>query len=81
MLYFFNVVKSEGRLQDIEGGSFDNDGDAQAEAQLVVREIIGRELIGGKTVEWTSIMEVVREDATIVAVFTFREALKLPQDS
>ncbi|MBB4053799.1 hypothetical protein GGR20_003466 [Devosia subaequoris] len=80
MRYFFNVVRGGQRLQDFEGGEFTSDLDAQAEAHLVARELIGRELIAGKPVLWDSTIEILRADNAVVGVLSFRQALNLPQD-
>jgi hypothetical protein len=45
----------------------------------VAREIIGRELLAGKAVEWRSKLEVLRSDDAMTGSFSFLEALALPQ--
>jgi hypothetical protein len=78
MRYFFNIERGRHRLQDLEGGEFNSDVDALTEARLVAREIIGRELLAGKAVEWRSRLEVLRSDHAIIGSFSFLEALALP---
>lgn len=78
MRYYFNIVRRGQHLRDFEGGEFENDLEAKTEARHVAREIVGRELIAGKDIEWTSVVEVLRADNVVVAVLDFIEALDLP---
>ena len=79
MHYFFHLVRIDGSVSDLEGIDFDNDQEAALEACLVARELIGRELIAGRPVDWTSFFELVREDGIIAARVSFLEAAQVPQ--
>lgn len=80
MRYFFNIERGGRRLQDPEGSEFNSDVDAMTEARLVAREVIGRELLAGKAVEWRSTLEVLRSDNTLIGSLSFLEVLGLPED-
>jgi hypothetical protein len=80
MRYFFNIERNGRKLLDPEGGEFNSDVEALTEARLVAREIIGRELLAGKPVQWRSRLEVLRSDEALIGSFSFLEALELPRD-
>lgn len=80
MRYFFNIERGGHHLHDLEGGEFNSDVEAVTEARLVAREIIGRELLAGKAVEWRSTLEVLRSDNTLIGKLSFLEVLGLPED-
>jgi hypothetical protein len=79
MRYFFNIVQGGTRVQDLEGGDFDSDREAEADGLLVAREIIGRELIAGKLINWAGKVEIVREDGAVIAAVGFAKAANLPR--
>ena len=79
MRYFFNIVRAGITLRDMEGTELGSDGEAEAEARSAVRDLIGRELIGGRDVDWSSSLEVWRAGDTVVAVLSFLEAAQVLQ--
>jgi hypothetical protein len=79
MRYFFNIVRAGISIRDLEGADFDTDRNAEQEAILIARELIGRQLISGGSIDWASWLEVQREDNTVVAAVSFLQAAQVPQ--
>jgi hypothetical protein len=74
MRYYFDVKTSVGLISDLEGSELPNDKAALDEALMMARELIGTQLIDGKTIDWESCIEVRNVMSLAIGSIDFLEA-------
>ncbi len=72
--YFFHIRSRTERIEDLEGGDFDNLPAALAEARLSARELLADDLRKGRRDEARR-FEIVDERGELVAQLPFDDAL------
>lgn len=80
MRYFFNIRNGQGLVRDPDGTDYLSDEDACEEALAIARELIGRLLISGDRVDWSSVVEIDRDDGLSAGTVGFLEAIGLPPE-
>jgi hypothetical protein len=75
--YFFHVRSELELVRDVEGAEYATSDEARLEAIAIARELIGRQLLRGAAVDWTTVVQIEREDGATAVLVGFVEAAGL----
>lgn len=73
--YYFHICSRSERIEDREGGDFDNLEGAMVEARLAAREMMADDVRRGRMHDAPRRFEIVDEEGRLVARLPFVEAI------